>query len=187
MKADNTDPVIRKANRLYGRGDYDGAIAFLESAIGADPANEELHFSLGLAYQAKQDFSASIEALRRANTLSAGNSSIKWQLGRVLCAVGKCDEAIPYLKDCVAEWPDRSQAHSTLGRAYLESSMFDEAEEAFRKALSIDNSDPDAVDGSMWIFEQRGEEERVSTILADYLEKNPDLPTSHAFYADYLY
>jgi tetratricopeptide (TPR) repeat protein len=186
MKADNTDQVIRKVNRLYRRRDYDRAIALLESAIGADQANEELYFNLGLVYEAKQEYAAAAEALLQSNALSPGNIGIKWQLGRVLCAVGRSDEAIPHLMDCAAEWPDRSQAHSTLGRAYLESSMLDEAEEAFRKALSIDDSDPDAVDGSMWISEQRGDEEKVSTILAEYLDKNPDLPTSHAFYADFL-
>lgn len=187
MIADNTDQVISKVNRLYRRRDYDRAIALLESAIGADPSNEELYFNLGLVYEAKHEYAAAAAALLQSNALSPDNIGIKWQVGRVLCAVGRSDEAIPYLMDCVAEWPDRSQSHSTLGRAYLESSMVDDAEEAFRKALSIDDSDPDAVDGRVEIAELRGEEEKIPAILAEYLNKNPDLASSHAFYADYLY
>lgn len=186
MDINEADDLIRKANLLFKRGRFEGAKRLLDSAIQEDPSNEKLYFNLGLVHEARGEYEAAIDALEKAIQVSTSSVGIKWELGKVLYAAANVKEAIPYLRDCVAEWPERSQVYALLGRAYLELSMEDAASEALKTALAINDSDPDAVDGLVDFYNQQGMDGKVKGLLTEYIEKNPDLPSSHAFYADYL-
>jgi tetratricopeptide (TPR) repeat protein len=91
------------------------------------------------AIATKEDRLADAESLlRHVLRLSPGDSSASDQLGRVLLATGRSDQAIPYLKRLADRWPT-GETFSNLGVAYLTLGRLDSARETLDRALGLDS------------------------------------------------
>jgi tetratricopeptide (TPR) repeat protein len=181
-----TDRLLRKAHRLSERGRRQEAVALLESAITGDPQNPDLYWGLGVAHQVESDHEAALVALEKGNEIAPDNPTIKWQLGQLFFEIGRHEEALALVLECLEEWPENAQMYALLGKIYLELSRFEGAEEALAKSRKLSTANPDAIEGMADLYWMRGEDERVPGLLLGYIDDNPELASSHAFYADYL-
>jgi tetratricopeptide (TPR) repeat protein len=181
-----TDQLLRKAHRLSERGRRQEAVALLESAISGDPQNAALYWGLGVAHQVGSDHEAALAALEKGNAVAPDNAAIQWKLGQLLFETGRHEEALGFVLKSLEEWPENAQVYALLGKIYVELSRFEEAKEALTNSRELSTANPDAIEGMADLYWMRGEDERVPGLLLAYIDDNPELASSHAFYADFL-
>src|SRR5688572_13736994 len=74
----------------------------LQSALGRDPNNAELHLRLGVAYSQQDDFARAREAFQRAVTIAPGSAEAHNWLGVALLAQSDFPGAIVALRKAIA-------------------------------------------------------------------------------------
>jgi len=72
-KPGDAKAYLDRGTRLYGKGDFDGAIAELRESIRLKPDLAEAHNHLGAALEAKGDRQAALEEYRKAFELDPKN------------------------------------------------------------------------------------------------------------------
>ena len=97
--------------------------------------------------------------LLRALAAEPGDSATNEQLGAVLVARGKPEQALPYLRQVARAFPN-AKSLTELGTAYLTSGHIDSAIVAFRRATEIDSTNVDALTymGAALVESDRGSE-----------------------------
>src|SRR5262249_37364016 len=88
-------------------GDYDGAIAFLQTALSLQPSMPEAHHDLGLAYLHKGLALPAIDEFRTALAEAPEFELAAVALSQTYQKVGKIDEARQILTDYLEKYPDR--------------------------------------------------------------------------------
>ena len=119
-------------------GRYAEAIAELERCVAADPGHVNAWVGLGVAYQKTQRNVAAERALRKAIALDPANGWANRNLGAVLAAQGKAQDALAHFREAVHQLPDDPAALFGLARC-LESSEGEaevkEAQAAYRTLI----------------------------------------------------
>ncbi|HXE52803.1 MAG TPA: tetratricopeptide repeat-containing glycosyltransferase family protein, partial [Tepidisphaeraceae bacterium] len=82
--------------------------------------------------------------LRQAIRLSPGTGHLYGNLGMVLAAAGRFDDAIAAFNQAIVLQPKLPEAHNNLGNALREQGRFEQAMSAYNKALSLRPNFPDA-------------------------------------------
>lgn len=65
---EDTESSMNVAKRLYGNGDYRGAIERLTMVVDEDPERAEAHYLIGYAHLMLREYPVSVEAFARAFT-----------------------------------------------------------------------------------------------------------------------
>lgn len=87
----------QKAAEYMAAGDYDSAIARLESINDLDPTHPEVQYNLGVAYIKKEDYEEAVKALSDAVKLKSDFAEAYYSLGVAYEAL--CDEQIEDFKE----------------------------------------------------------------------------------------
>ncbi len=82
----------QKAAEYMTAGDYDSAIARLESINDLDPNHPEVYYNLGVAYIKKEEYQKAVAALNNAVTLKPDFSEAYYSLG--VAYESLCDKQI---------------------------------------------------------------------------------------------
>ena len=82
------DAAIKKGKGLLAAGDYQGAVAYFQQLLTAQPENPEAHHQLGLAYLKLDQHTEAIEALRTAARAAPKRMDIQLALGEAYMAAG---------------------------------------------------------------------------------------------------
>ena len=82
------DAAIKKGKGLLAAGDYQGATAYFQQLVKAQPENPETHYQLGLAYLKLDQHTEAIEALRTAARAASQRMDIQLALGEAYMAAG---------------------------------------------------------------------------------------------------
>jgi Tetratricopeptide repeat len=99
------------------RFDTSGAVANLQAAVRANPANPEARNMLGSALAAVGRGSEAVDQFRLAIKLRPDYQNARFNLARALVKAGRLDEAIALLREVVAAFPEDAQAKAELERA----------------------------------------------------------------------
>lgn len=70
---------VYAATLAVNAGAYDHGLVQLQQALQADPANDHVHYMLGVVYALRQDFASSLAHLQRAVELNAENRFLALQ------------------------------------------------------------------------------------------------------------
>jgi tetratricopeptide (TPR) repeat protein len=186
MTADDSSKAIAKANRLLKRRKLRNAIEVLERAVHVNPQSVECLIFLGVLHSNNGNYKEAERAYRSAESLSPENPKLNWQLSELLLSLNRPEGALPYLEFSIREWPTNSQTHALIGKAFLQLKRYDEAEAALKKALGLDDSNPDARDLTVDLYLETEREGLIEGLLNEYLANEPKLASSHVFMADYL-
>jgi len=128
---------------LLKKGDLEGAVTHLQTAVAADPKSGEAQYQLGLALSRAGGKAEGAAAMAKSRELNAENqrqqaSNLDLREGRALLETGgKTDEALNRFKRVVADNPDSPDGHFYLGLALLQKADRSQAEAEFRRALAL--------------------------------------------------
>ncbi len=113
--------------------------------IEKNPADFEDHYNLAAMLQAKGRFEEATRVVRTAAlSLRPEDAVVNNAMGAALLAMGRADEAAPYLRTALKTRPDYFDAHYNLGNLLAAQNAFAEASEQFRLALQAQPSDANA-------------------------------------------
>jgi eukaryotic-like serine/threonine-protein kinase len=122
---------------LYGSREYDQAITEYQRAIELEPNNSDAYRRLGKAFEANRQIDRALAAYREAVRVGSGYYRNQQDLGAFWYARANYEEAVKYLVKAVELAPGEPKAHSDLGQVYQASGRFTQAEEEFRRALGL--------------------------------------------------
>lgn len=177
------DVAVAQANlgiALYEAGDLDGAEAAQEAALAIDPGQPRCVNNLGSIARDRDDRKAAVELYRRALRLAPADDEIACNLGTVLVEDERPDEALRFLSGYVASRQKvPAETHAVMGRAHLQRDDLDEAERAFRTALSIDARHVTAHVGLSQVLQQKNHSDKALAIALAATKIDPESAQAH--------
>ena len=155
------------------------AVQRLENAVAVAPQFAIAWNELGtIAYQTRQ-FDRAEECFRLALERDPGAFEPLVNLGGVLVAVHKLDEAAEYNLRAVLARPNDALANSQLGQTYFALGRLDLAQKYLELARQIDPahfSDPQLLLAEIHL--RRGERLEAAAVLEEFLKYHPDWPAA---------
>ena len=140
-----TDVLLGRTYRDAAQ--YDRARVLLRRALKADPKARRAHYYLGTTAILAEGMLGLDEAIRefQAELRSSPRDVLtNLRLGAALIEARRPAEALPHVAIAVAADPPPAEAYYFLGRAHLALARAPEAVEAFRRALSLAGTTPEA-------------------------------------------
>ncbi|RLQ23856.1 type IV pilus biogenesis/stability protein PilW [Seongchinamella sediminis] len=144
-KADPEKALERRvelARKYIGEGNWDNAKRNLKLAYELDPDNAEVHEAFALVYQSTGEFELAEQSYRTAIKLDRNFSRARNNYATFLYSQQRYEEAAAQLEFVVRDslYKARPRAFVNLGLCRLQ--LFDSAgaEEAFRRALTMDRT-----------------------------------------------
>jgi tetratricopeptide (TPR) repeat protein len=131
--------VHQLLGQLYAdREEDEKALSEYLAVAAARPDLPDVHFWLGHLYWKHGDADHAFAELTRQLELDPGHPEANGELGAVLVAEQRNEEAIPHLELAIRGKPDLWPAYSQLGRAYAMEKSYVRAEEVLRRGLAHD-------------------------------------------------
>lgn len=125
-------------------GESDEAIKAFEHAIELGPDRANLtHFNLGYIYNRRNRWPKAVGHLRKAVGLMPDNVDARHKLGVALFMLQQSDAALEQFQEVLKRDPGYDKAYLGLGEVYLQQGRFQEAVDAFNRAIALmQESDP---------------------------------------------
>src|SRR6202162_1143741 len=130
--------LLQEAYRAQMEGDYDRAVELYKNSLELHPT-AEAHTFLGWTYHYQGKVEDAIAECKRAIEVDPDFGNPYNDIGAYLLALGRHDEAIPWLESATAatRYDPRHYPYFNLGRAYYAKGMINRAREYFEQALRI--------------------------------------------------
>jgi len=120
-------------------GEYTGAIPYLKKAISLSPVKEEGHFNMGLTLAFLGRDKEAIGYLEKVIRLNPGSFKAYNSLAIRYAMSGGYEEALGFIRKGIEIEPGYPLFYNTLGNILYDGfNKKEEAEEAYRKAISLD-------------------------------------------------
>ncbi len=128
MKAGQADPVDTKLIHQ--------AMEKLRGALKIDPRNDAAYVDLGFCYGVLRDGETAVDMYRTATELNpSGNNFI--ELADIYMRVGDTEDALLAANAGIIKDPSNARLYNAKGMALNDLQRFDEAEDAWEKALKL--------------------------------------------------
>jgi Flp pilus assembly protein TadD len=153
---------------------------------GNDPSTTEAAIGLTNIYMKSGRLGEAEPLLRRLATERPNDAGIRLQLGRVLAAQGKNDDAIAELQAAVKLAPADAAAQRDLADLYASSGKNDLAETAYRALVTVEPKDPELHRGlgKALLLQKKFPEAQEEFLTAVRLKRDwPDVYVDLAFAA----
>ncbi len=167
---DDVDSLFAKADVLKTLGRIEDAIACLGAVTGLRPDHAVALSNRGILmalHSLSNDLDEAASLCLRGAMLEPGNAGILNNLAVVLQIRGDTENALLVLRQLVAQDPGFAPAYSNIGSLLAQKAFYDEAEDAFLRALAIDPS----------LVEPRIEMTKVRRHLCDWSQSEADEAT----------
>jgi tetratricopeptide (TPR) repeat protein len=169
----------QEAEKDLERRHPDAAVKRLEDAVAMAPQFSMAWNDLGtIAYQTRK-FDRAEECFRQALEQDPGAFEPLVNLGGVLVALHKLDEAADYNLRAVLARPNDALANSQLGQTYFALARMDLAQKYLERARQIDSahfSHPQLLLAEIHL--RRGERREAAAVLEEFLKYHPDWPAA---------
>jgi Tfp pilus assembly protein PilF len=131
--------LLQQAYQAQMHGDYDQAIQLYTKSLETFPT-AEAHTFLGWTYHFQGKVDEAIAECKRAIEVDPDFGNPYNDIGSYLIALGRFDEAIPWLEQAIAapRYDPRHFPYFNLGRAYYAKGMLTRAREYYQEALRIE-------------------------------------------------
>lgn len=133
---------VELARKYIGEGDWENAKRNLSLATEIDPKNAEVYEAFALVYQSTGEIELAEQNFETAIRLDKGFSRARNNYAAFLYSQGRYKEAEKQLEVVVQDtlYKGRPRAFVNLGLARLQNFDSQGAEEAFRRALTMDRT-----------------------------------------------
>jgi tetratricopeptide (TPR) repeat protein len=127
------------AYELQMQGDLERAVHYYQRSLDCMESPEAYTF-MAWTRSMRGEYEGAIELCRRAIALDADFGNPWNDIGAYLLALGRCNEAIPFLEQALRcpRYLTYHYAHYNLGRAYEKLTDFERAIRKYREALSLE-------------------------------------------------
>ena len=131
--------LLQQAYKSQMEGDYDRAVELYKNSLELHPT-AEAHTFLGWTYHYQGKIEEAIAECKRAIEVDPDFGNPYNDIGSYLIALGRHDEAIPWLERAIAapRYDPHHYPYFNLGRAYYAKGMINRAREYFQEALRIE-------------------------------------------------
>ena len=126
-----------ETTRNWSAEGYGRAREAAERAVALEPDLADGHLMLGWIRMFHQDWKGAKASYDRALELAPGSVTVLRRTGGLMASMGRLDEAIQLDRQAVEQDPLNAISHHALGSWLQGAYRFDEAEQAFRKALEL--------------------------------------------------
>jgi tetratricopeptide (TPR) repeat protein len=173
-------PSVRVLAEAYFRkGEIAKAKKVYEAIVEQLPMDASSQYRLGVIAGNDKDFNGALSHFEKAVEGNPNFVQAVSQIAAVYLTQGKADKARERVMKQIKAVPDNPLLHNLLGGLWMQAKKMDEAEQSFRKAISID----DTVQISyMNLAELYRQTDRVNDAVKEYemaLAKNPKLISAH--------
>jgi tetratricopeptide (TPR) repeat protein len=186
--AQQASEAFNEAVQLQQNGKLDEALAKYQEALKTNAQSDSVWYSMGTAYQAKNDFDKAMEAYQKAVSLNPKEPSYKKVLNDLKAAKAAplADSAIkkqtatpPDLVGAIADYEaslriyDDPSTRLNLGTAYQANNQLAKAEVDYLRALQLDPKLNDAHYYLGTLYEQLNKPPMAKLEYAKYLQAAP--------------
>jgi tetratricopeptide (TPR) repeat protein/cell division septation protein DedD len=157
------------------------ACATTANRTGPEHLSAEKLRMLGEKFLGAGNAQHALKYLTMAEQKSPEDLYIQYDLALAYSALHQTDKAVYYLQQVVAQKPDYSEAHNALGALYTELGSFNEAQNAFQRALSNPfYKTPHYVHFNLGqLYEKRGQTEAALAEYAEAVRSSPQYAAAH--------
>lgn len=124
-------------DKLYQKGDIEGAIEEFKTAIRLDPSNVNVHNSLGVCYGTLNLYEKALEAFKEAIRLDSEEAMALYNAGLANMLQDKKDKALEHFLDADSKEEDIFEVALHIGKIYLEMGRLDQGKLFLEKATKI--------------------------------------------------
>ena len=166
--------------------DFPGAEAEYQQVLVLDPRSTEAVIGLTNLYMKSDRISEAEPLLHRLAAERPDDAGIHLQLGRVLAAQGKKDDAIPEIQTALKLSPNDSEAQRDLADLYASTGKDDLAEAAYRILITAHPGDAELHRGlgQALLRQKKFPDAQLELLAADRLKRDwPDVYVDLAFAA----
>lgn len=160
---------------LYVRAErYEDAVKQFQMLLEKDPNSADLLFRLGEAERRKGDLNGAADVFRRCSQAAPNSTVCPLELGLLLDATGRRDQAKPIYEQILKVNPDQAVALNNL--AYIkaeEGGDLDQALTMAQRARQKMPSSNDVADTLGWIYIKKNLTEDAVRVFSDLVQKAP--------------
>jgi adenylate cyclase len=151
---------------------------FVQKALSLNDSLTNAHTLLGSIYLFKGQNDIAIAELERAVELNPNGADCLFELGWGLRCVGRPEEGIPFIERAIRLNPTSPVIYfDVLGRAYFLMGRYQDAIEAYNKAVNINPDHLDTHTGLAAVYSILGRAEHARAEAAEILRINPKFST----------
>ena len=159
--------------------DTNGAIEDAEMSVSLKPHLTQMWKILSSLYQADNNLSDAIEALRNAHQNEPENTDLMIHLGTLLRQNNEAPEAIPLLEKATEVASKNASAWTNLGAALQQENRITDAKKAYQQALALNPKSTSITSKLVAMAVETGEWELARRYLEKALEIEPNIAETH--------
>jgi len=163
----------------YQAKNYSDATKIFEEYTARRPENAWGHYMLGLSAWKSGDLAKSENAFEVALRIDPKHVKSYINLSRVLIEQKRFDDAIAKLTVATEVDAESIEVPRLMARAYTAQNKIDEAVDAYRRAIVLNERDPWSLNNLGLLFLEQGFTEDAVPYLAKAIEVNPNVPAFH--------
>jgi tetratricopeptide (TPR) repeat protein len=170
--------------KFYVRSErYDEAIAIYQLLISQDPRSADMLFQMAETQRRKGDLNTAVETFRRCSQAAPADTACLTQLGLILDATGKREQAKPIYEQILKIKPDSPVALNNLAFIKAEEGVdLDQALSMSQRARQQMANAPEVSDTLGWIYIKKNLSEDAVRVFKDLTAQVPANPTFHYHY-----
>jgi Flp pilus assembly protein TadD len=167
------ETIIKMAESSFIQGDFSHSEKLLKDALSQSPEDSEIHFKLAQVFKRAQDWLNAKDSLETALKFSPDNVKIQWELSKVLIALEKPEEALPFINRVLQMLPADPLPLNAKGVCLDMLGQHTQAQEIYELALKIAPGHKDVRNnlGLSHIF--KGDMEKASKIFETLVREMP--------------
>jgi len=163
----------------YQAKNYRDATKIFEEYTARRPENAWGHYMLGLSAWKSGDLAKSEHAFEVALRIDPKHVKSYINLSRVLIEQKRFDDAIAKLTVATEVDAESIEVPRLMARAYTAQNKIDEAVDAYRRAIVLNERDAWSLNNLGLLFLEQGFTEDAVPYLAKAIEVNPNVPAFH--------
>jgi tetratricopeptide (TPR) repeat protein len=130
-----------QGDQLLQQQKYQAALAAYQKALGLAPEAPGLHFDVGNTYWRMEKFDQAASALEAELKSNSNHAQANFELGDIEVKQGQVEKGVPLLEKAAALNPGLTEAHRSLGRAFLAERRYPEALRELSMVVQAEPSD----------------------------------------------
>jgi Flp pilus assembly protein TadD len=165
MKSIDPNVAFQSAEKAIAKGDWGGARRAYGRVLKSMPRDWRGFYRAGLIEARGGHYLQAEKALGRARALAPDNPDITANLAQVYLLMDRPALALDLLQAIAEKTPNISEIHHRIGLACQELGRFEEAEEAYRRAMELGSSDPAVLNNRAVVLQNLGRSMEAISLL----------------------